>query len=76
MDHVGIDPMYKGGSFRMVAPPATIDRGVLIEVVLDSGRWASLQVFNTFYNRARLRVMAPCIGLASLAKLSFQHSHD
>ena len=62
-----IDPKYKGGSIRMAAASATIDRGSPIDVVLNSGRWASWQVFNRFYNRARLRDVAPSIGLTSLA---------
>ena len=35
MTRVGIDPKYKGGSIRMAAASAAIDRGVPIEVVLD-----------------------------------------
>ena len=50
MDCVGIDPKYKGGSIRMAAASTAIDRGVPIEVVLNTGRWASWQVFNKFYN--------------------------
>ena len=67
MTRVGIDPKYKGGSIRMAAASAAIDRGVPIEVVLNTGRLASWQVFNRFYNRARLRDVAPSIGLTSLA---------
>ena len=67
MDRVGIDPKYKGGSVRMAAASAAIDCGVPIDVVLSTGRWADLQVFNKFYNRARLRAVAPSIGLTSLA---------
>ena len=67
MDRAGIDPKYKGGSVRMVAASAAIDRGVPIDVVLNTGRWASWQVFNKFYNRACLRAVALSIGLTSLA---------
>ena len=67
MTRVGIDPKYKGGSIRIAAASAAIDRGVPIDVVLNTGRWASWQVFNRFYNRARLRDVAPSIGLTSLA---------
>ena len=67
MDRVTIDPKYKGGSIRMAATSVAIDLGVRIDVVLDTGRWASWQVFNKFYNRARLRAVAPSIGLTSLA---------
>ena len=58
MDRVGIDPKYKGGSVRMATASAAIDRGVLIEVVLNTGRWSSWQVLNKFYNRARLNSVA------------------
>ena len=67
MDRVGIDPKYKGGSVRMAAAPKAIDCGVPIDVVLNTGRWASWQVFNRFYNRARLRAVVSNIGLTSLA---------
>ena len=67
MDRVGIDSKYKGGSVRMAAASAAINRGVPIDVVLNTGRWASWQVFNKFYNRARLRAVALSIGLTSLA---------
>ena len=67
MTRIGIDPKYKGGSIRMAAASAAIDRGVPIDVVLDTGRWASWQVFNKFYNRSRLQASAPSIGSTSLA---------
>ena len=50
MDHVSINLKYKGGSICMAAASAAIDHGVLIDVVLNTGRWASWQVFNKFYN--------------------------
>ena len=50
MTHVGIDPKYKGGSIRMAAASAAIDRGALIDVVLNTGPWASWQIFDRFYN--------------------------
>jgi hypothetical protein len=53
-DSVGIDPKCKGGSIRMAAASAAIDRGALIDVVLNTGPWASWQIFDRFYNRARL----------------------
>jgi hypothetical protein len=46
MDHASIDLRYKGGSIHMAAASAAIDRGVPIDVVLNTGRWASWQVFN------------------------------
>ena len=52
---------------RMAAALAAIDRGVPIDVVLNTGRRASWQVFNRFYNQARLRDVALSIGLTSLA---------
>ena len=67
MDRIKVDPKYKGGSIRMAAASAAIDRGMPIDVVLNTGRWSSWQVFNKFYNRARLRDVAPSIGLTSLA---------
>jgi hypothetical protein len=54
MTRVGIDPKYKGGSIRMAAASAAIDCCVPIDAVFNTGRWASWQVFNRFYNRARL----------------------
>ena len=67
MDRVGIDPKYKGSSVRMAAAFAAINRGVPIDVVLNTGRWATWQVFNKFYHRARLNSVALSIGLTSLA---------
>ena len=67
MDRIKVDLRYKGGSIRMAAASAAIDRGVPIDVVLNTGRWSSWQVFNKFYNRAHLRDVAPSIGLTSLA---------
>ena len=67
MDRVGIDPEYKGGSTRMAAASPAIDRGVPFDVVLTTSRWVSWQVFNKFYNRARLKVVAPSFDLTSLA---------
>ena len=68
MDRIKVDPKYKGGgSIGMATASAAIDRGVPIDVVLNTGRWSSWQVFNKFYNRARLRDVAPGIGLTSLA---------
>ena len=48
MDRVGIDPKYKGGLICMAAASAVVDRGVLIDVVLNTGRWANWQIFNKF----------------------------
>ena len=45
MNRVGIDPKYKGGSICMAAASAAIDRGVVIDVVLNTVRWASPQPF-------------------------------
>ena len=67
MDRAGIDPKYKGSFVHMAAASASIDRGVPIDVVLNTGRWASWQVLNKFYNRDRLCAVAPTIGLTSLA---------
>ena len=44
MDRIKVDPKYKGGSIRMAAASAAIDRGVPIDVVLNTGRWSSWQV--------------------------------
>ena len=67
MDRIKVDPKYKGGFIRMAAASAAVDRGMPIDVVLNTGRWSCWQVFNKFYNRARLRDVAPSIGLTSLA---------
>ena len=66
MDCAGIDPKYKGGFIRMAATLA-IDRGVPIDVVVNTGRWLSWQVFNRFFNRARLKAVVLSIGTTSLA---------
>ena len=59
MDRIKVDPKYKGGSIRIAAASAAIDRGVPIDVVLNTGRWSNWQVFNKFYNRARLKRCGP-----------------
>ena len=41
MDRVGIHLKYKGGPVRMTVASAAIDRGVLIDVMLNTGRWAA-----------------------------------
>lgn len=67
MDRIKIDKKFRGGSIRMAAASAAIDRGMPIDVVLHTGRWASWEVFNTFYNRSRLNAVAPPVGRTSLA---------
>ena len=67
MDRIGVDKKLPGGSIRMAAASAAIDRGMPIDVVLSIGRWASWQVFNNFYNRSRLTAVAPPVGRTSLA---------
>ena len=37
MDRIKVDPQYKGGSTRMAAASAAIDRGVPIDVILNTG---------------------------------------
>ena len=66
-DRVEIPKEFLGGSVRMAAASAAIDRGMPIDVVLSIGRWVSWQVFNTFYNRSRLNAVAPPVGCNSLA---------
>ena len=48
MDRVEIPKEHQGGSVRMAAESAAIDRGMPIDVVLSIGRWASWQVFQQF----------------------------
>ena len=67
MNRVGVDPKFKGGSVRMAAASAALDRGEPLEIVLATGRWSSWAVFNAFYNRARVNAVAPPIGRTSLA---------
>ena len=67
MDRIGVHPRFKGGSIRMAAASAAIDRGMPIDVVLGTGRWSSWQVFNNFYNRSQLNAVAPPVGRTSLA---------
>ena len=45
MNRGGIDPKYEGGSIRMAAASAAIDRGVPINALLDIGRWAVASKF-------------------------------
>ena len=65
MIRVSIDPKYKGGSVRMAAASAAIDRGVPIDVLLNTGRRASWQVFK--FLRAVALFVAPRISLTLLA---------
>ena len=37
MDRIKVDPKYTGGSIRMAAASAAMDRGVPIDVVLNTG---------------------------------------
>ena len=67
MDRIGVHPRFKGGSIRMAAASAAIDRGMPIDVVLGTGRWSSWQVFNNFYSRSQLNAVAPPVGRTSLA---------
>ena len=73
MDRAGIDPKYKCGSICMGAASPAIDWRVRIEVVRDTGRWASLQ-----------QVLQPSLPQSGGAKyrhalftqLSFRHAHE
>ena len=47
LDRADIDQKYRGGSVRMAATSAAIDRAVLIDVALDTDQWASRQVFKS-----------------------------
>ena len=67
MDCVEIPKEYPGDSVRTDAASAVIDRGMLIDVVLSTGRWASWQVFNNFYNRSRLTAVAPPVAYQHVA---------
>ena len=67
MDRLEIPKEFPGGSIRMAAASAAIDRGMPIDVVLSTGRWQSWHDFNTFYNRSRLNAVAPPVGPTSLA---------
>ena len=67
MHWIQVDPKFKGGSIRMAAASAAIDRGEPIEWVLATGRWKSWSVFHKFYNRARVNAEAPPVGPTSLA---------
>ena len=41
MNRVNIDPKHKGGSVHMAVASVAINRGVPIDLVLNTGRWAS-----------------------------------
>ena len=65
MGGTGMDPKCKGGSIWMAATLAAVDRGMLIDVALNTSQWASWQVFDKCYDQARLRLMAMSIGMTS-----------
>ena len=67
MDRIGVDKRFKEGSIRMAAASAAINRGMSIDVVINTGRWTGWQVFNRFYNRSRLNAVAPPVGRTLLA---------
>ena len=67
LDCVEIPKEFPGGSVRVAAASAAIERGMPIDVVLSIGRWASWQVFNNIYSRSRLTAVAPLVGRTSLA---------
>ena len=78
MTRIGIDAHFKGGSVRMAAASAAIDPGTPIDIVLNTVRWTSWTVFNTFYNRSRLNDVCfstdqqhfdGLIGLSSLGRV-------
>ena len=46
MDRIGVDERFKGGSIRMAAALAAVDRGMPIKVVLSMGRWTSWGKFS------------------------------
>ena len=64
---MGMDARFKGGSVRMAAASAAIDRGTPIDIVLNTGRWTSWTVFNTLYNGSRLNSVFLPIDCTSLA---------
>ena len=54
----------------MAAASAADDKGVPLDVVLNTSQWASWRVFSKFYNRAHLEAVVPYIGTTSLALVS------
>jgi integrase len=48
--------LYKPHSIRHASASAMIDRGVSVNQIMRLGRWKSVQVFMTFYNRSKLVV--------------------
>ena len=70
MIRVSIDPKYKGGSVRMAAASAAIDRGVPIDVLLNTGRRASWQVFKFFSSGGPVYSPEDQLNFVSLAHLS------
>ena len=58
IDRIKVDPKYKGGSIRMAAASAAIDRGVPIDVVLNTDRWSSWQVLTELISERWPRALA------------------
>jgi integrase len=46
--------LYKPHSIRHASASAMIDKGISVNQVMRLGRWKSVQVFMTFYNRSKL----------------------
>ena len=55
MTLAGVDTtVFTGGSGRHAGSSAAADKNVPFEQILLTGRWSSFQVWNKFYNRAKL----------------------
>ena len=54
MEAAGIDTaIWKGASGRHASASNALNAGASVQDVLDKGRWTSLAVFHTFYNRSK-----------------------
>jgi hypothetical protein len=45
--------LYKGGSYRSASSSKALENGATVDAVMKRGNWASMSVFNRFYNRAQ-----------------------
>ena len=55
LHRAGVPERYKCHSIKMAVATKLIEQGVPVADVMALGRWLSINVFNRFYNRAKMR---------------------
>ncbi len=55
LHRVGVPKKYTCHSIKMAVATKLIEQGVPVSDVMALGRWRSINVFNRFYNRAKMR---------------------